>query len=63
MKQAYQKPAILLENIQMIGFVCNSNEVIRTDGNSDIDYGGSGNNPVHVKSQSIWDEEGANDAY
>lgn len=57
MKREYKKPVIMALDIQQIDFVCLSNEVIRTDGDSEFDYGGSGNVPAQVRSHSVWDEE------
>lgn len=57
MKQEYKKPVIMALDIQQIDFVCLSNEVIRTDGDSEFDYGGSGNVPAQVRGHSVWDEE------
>lgn len=57
MKRIYEKPELQVVDIQQEGFVCNTNEVLNTNGNSNLDYGGIDDSEVHAHTYSVWDEE------
>jgi len=57
MKRRYEKPAIQVTDIHQEGFICNTNEVIRTNGDANLEYGGIGDSEVHAPRFSVWDEE------
>ena len=57
MKRRYEKPATQVTDIQQEGFICNTNEVHRTDGDTNLEYGGIGDSEVHAPRYSVWDEE------
>ena len=57
MKRIYEKPELQVLDIQQEGFVCNTNEVLNTDDNANLDYGGIGDSEVHAHTYSVWDEE------
>ena len=57
MKKRYEKPATQATEIQQEGFICNTNEVHRTDGDANLEYGGIGDSEVHAPRYSVWDEE------
>ncbi len=61
MKKTYLQPAMMVVTLQQQGIICTS-PVSRvstnlTDGDA-IDYGGSGNGPARVKSNTVdWDDD------
>lgn len=57
MKRIYEKPELQVVDIQQEGFVCNTNEVLNTNGNTNLDYGGIDDSEVHAHTYSVWDEE------
>ena len=57
MKRKYEKPELQVVDIQQEGFVCNTNEVLNTNGNANLDYGGIDDSEVHAHTYSVWDEE------
>ena len=57
MKRIYEKPELQVVDIQQEGFVCNTNEVLNTNGNANLDYGGIDDSEVHAHTYSVWGEE------
>ena len=57
MKRIYEQPELQVVDIQQEGFVCNTNKVLNTNGNANLDYGGIDDSEVHAHTYSVWDEE------
>ena len=57
MKKTYLQPTMMVVTLQQHSIICSS-PVNRVSGNADLDYGGGGNGPARVKSNTVdWDDD------
>ena len=57
-KKQYCTPSVKTRDIGVATIICTSgNEVTKTDGNADIEYGGGGSEPARARQHNIWEEE------
>ena len=54
----YEKEKVSVANSNdAVCNACNTNEVLNTNGNANLDYGGIDDSEVHAHTYSVWDEE------
>lgn len=68
MKKTYQQPDIWVEELEtaflvMAGSPNPTNEVTKTAGNADINYGGGGAGPARAGESSLWDDTEDNSSW